>query len=90
MSKDNLPHALILELPEGFDNLKEIIDSFKNKIIVKHQEWENGNIGLKFYKENGKEEMSILWNDKSLKNHIMLAVICTLTLSYLVIKSKDI
>ena len=31
MSKDNLPHALILELPEGFDNLKEIIDSFKNK-----------------------------------------------------------
>ena len=31
MSKDNLPHALILELPEGFDDLKEIIDSFKNK-----------------------------------------------------------
>ena len=31
MSKDNLPHALILELPEGFDDLKEIIDPFKNK-----------------------------------------------------------
>ena len=27
MSKDNLPHALILELPEGFDNLKDSKDS---------------------------------------------------------------
>ncbi|HFC7697628.1 TPA: hypothetical protein ACFOXO_000380, partial [Neisseria meningitidis] len=74
-----------------FNSLHESLrDSFKNKIIVNHQEWKNGDIGLKFYKENEKEEISISWNDKSLKKHIMLAVICTLTLSYLVIKSKDI
>jgi hypothetical protein len=84
-------HVLREENQEKFNSLYEgLRDSFKNKIIVKHQEWENGNIGLKFYKENGEEEMSILWNDKSIKKHIMLAVICTLTLSYLVIKSKDI
>ena len=90
--RNTIAHHVLREVnQEKFNSLYEgLRDYFKNKIIVKHQEWENGNIGLKFYKENGEEEMSILWNDKSLKNHIMLAVICTLTLSYLVIKSKDI
>lgn len=49
--RNTIAHHVLREgNQEKFNSLYEgLRDSFKNKIIVKHQEWENGNIGLKFY-----------------------------------------
>ncbi|WP_191963627.1 hypothetical protein [Neisseria zalophi] len=89
--RNKIAHHLINESSNGIDNslLDSLKDIFKNKIIKNHPQWQGNDIGMFFYDDDGNPEISVNINDKNLKQHVLLTVICTLTLTYLVIKSKE-